>query len=251
MVRVAALYDIHGNLPALRAVLADAEREGVDAFVIGGDVAAGPMPRETVERLMRLGEQARYVMGNADREVLEARDRSPSTSDEADPGERITRFAAESISPRQRDFLAAFRPSVTLELEGLGRVLFCHGSPASDTEILTRITPERRLRAVLGGVEAALVIVGHVHQQYDRSFDVRRVVNAGSVGLPYEGATGAYWALLGPDVKLRRSEYDIDHALREMRAACPDTDEWLSESLIEPADPDDVTELFESQARST
>ena len=250
--RVAALYDIHGNLPALRAVLADAEREGIDAFVIGGDVASGPMPRETIERLMELGSRARFVRGNSDREVVDAHDRHIGVSEANDPALRPAVFAAACISSDQRDFLAGFPPTVELDLKALGGVLFCHGTPRSDSEIITRLTPEQRLRELLEGVEQPVVVCGHVHQQFDRQVDRWRVVNAGSVGVPYEGAPGAYWAQLGERVELRRTEYELAPALAELRASgFPELDEMLKESLLEPLDPAEVAEFFERQAQGT
>ena len=248
--RVAALYDIHGNLPALRAVLADVAREGVSAFVIGGDVAAGPLPRETIDQLIALSPRARFVRGNADREVVEAYDRGITSLDEVeDPASRAAAIAASGISRSQRDFLAGFAPTVGLEVDGLGPVLFCHGSPRSDTEIITRLTPGDRLSELLGAVEERVVVGGHIHQQMDRRVGRWRFVNAGSVGIPYEGGAGAYWALLGPGVELRRTDYDLERGLEELRAGgCPDLDEMLKESLLEPVDPDEVSEFFERQA---
>jgi predicted phosphodiesterase len=248
--RVGALYDIHGNLPALRAVLADAAREDFDALVIGGDVAAGPLPGETLDELMALGDRARFVCGNADREVVSAYDENRTElGDEADPAIRSAIFTASRISRSQRDFMAEFVPTVTLDVEGLGPTVFCHGSPRTDTEIITRVTPDERLREILGGTDAAVVVGGHTHQQFDRSIDGWRVVNAGSVGMPYEGSRGAYWALLGPDVELRRTEYDVERAVAELRAGgFPDLNEMLKESLTEPMDPDEIAEFFERQA---
>jgi putative phosphoesterase len=222
-VSVAAISDVHGNLPALEAVLDEIERLGVDAIVCCGDVAAGPLPRETCERLMTLN-GARFVRGNADRE----------------PGD----WAGAQLEPRHLDFLASFEDTVTLDVEGLGSVLFCHGTPRSDEEIVTAITPEPRLAAVMTGAE--VVVCGHVHVQFDRRAGATRVVNAGSVGLPYEGRPGAYWALLGPDVELRRTEYDLGAAISRMRAGGhPDLDELLRESLVDPTPADEVTRFFE------
>jgi putative phosphoesterase len=224
-VSVAAISDVHGNLPALEAVLDEIEHAGVDAIVCCGDVAAGPLPRETCERLMAL-DGIRFVRGNADRE----------------PGD----WAAAQLERRHRDFLASFEDTVTLDVNGLGRVLFCHGTPRSDEEIVTAITPEMRLAAVMGEPGADVVVCGHVHVQFDRRAGATRVVNAGSVGLPYEGRPGAYWALLGPDVELRRTEYDLDAAIERMRAGgYPDLDEMLRESLVEPTPADEVTRFFE------
>jgi predicted phosphodiesterase len=249
---IAALYDIHGNLPALRAVLADATRQGVDAFVIGGDVAAGPLPSETIDQLIALNAHARYVRGNADREVVDAYDAGlTSVGAEQDPARRAAAFAAARISPTQRDFLAAFAPTVEVHLEGLGPTLFCHGSPRNDAEIITRITPDDRVVEILEGLDPAVVVCGHTHQQFDRRVARGRIVNAGSVGAPYEGRPGAYWALLAPDVEVRRTEYDLEQALEELRAGgFPDLDEMLRESLLDPADPDEVAEFFERQAET-
>ena len=247
---VAALYDIHGNLPALQAVLGDAARSGAEAIVVGGDVAAGPLPAATIDQLMALGERARFVRGNADREVVEAYDaglRDPIA--EADPALRAAAFAASRISPRQRGFLASFAATVGLEIDALGPTLFCHGSPRSDTEVITAITGDQRLRGILGGIDEPTIICGHTHRQFDRRIDGWRMVNAGSVGMPYEGRAGAYWALLGHEVELRRTEYDLDRALADLRAGgFPDLDEMVRESLLEPLDPDEVAEFFERQA---
>lgn len=247
--RVAALYDVHGNLPALRAVLADVAREGVRDVVVGGDVAAGPLPRETIEQLMALGARARFVRGNADREIVESYDQGNLVEAEQDPAKRVAAFAASRISRDHRDFLAGFARRLVLDLEGLGPTLFCHGSPRSDTEDITTATSSDRLRGILDGVEQRVVVCGHTHRQFDRHVGGWRVVNAGSVGVPYEGRPGAYWALLGPGVVLRRSEYDLDGALAELRAGgFAELDEMLHESLLEPMDPDEVAVLFERQA---
>jgi predicted phosphodiesterase len=248
--RVAALCDIHANMPALEAVLAEVEREGVDALVLGGDVAAGPLPLETVEALMALGPRARFVRGNADREIVEAFDEGRTESEiEQDPAQRAAAFAAGRLSRPHRDFLAGFADTIELELDGLGATLFCHGSPRSDTEILTAVTPPERLKEVLREVKQPVVVGGHTHQQFDRRVGHTRMVNAGSVGVPYEGRAGAYWALLGPGVELRRTDYDLERALPVLRAGgFQDLDEMLRESLIEPADPNWVAEFFERQA---
>jgi predicted phosphodiesterase len=248
-VRVAALYDIHGNLPALRAVLEEVAREDVQTVVIGGDVVPGPLPRETIEDLMSLGGRARFVRGNGERDVVAAYDRGAAPAHEDDEMARAAAFTAAHITREQRGFLAGFEEHVVLDIDNLGAALFCHGSPRSDTEELTTATSEERMRAVLAGVEPRLVVCGHTHRQFDRTIDGCRVINAGSVGMPYEGRTGAYWALLGPLVELRRTEYDLDDALAQMRAGgFAELDEMLRESLLEPMDADEVAAIFERQA---
>jgi predicted phosphodiesterase len=248
--RVAALYDIHANVPALDAVLAELERAGVDRVVIGGDVVPGPLPVETLARLRTLGDRAEFVRGNGDRWVVDAFDASGSMTEQDERPQRPwAAWTAQAIDRRDRDLLASFADRVVLDVDGLGPTLFCHGSPRDDEELLTALTPERRWRSALEGVGELVVVCGHTHAQFDRQLGPWRVVNAGAVGLPYEGRAGAYWVLLGPDVEHRRTDYDLDSALAAMRnGGNPDTDELLRESLVDPADPRKVTELFERQA---
>jgi predicted phosphodiesterase len=247
--RVAALYDIHANVPALDAVLVEVERAGVDTIVVGGDVVPGPMPVETIERLRALSDRAVFVRGNGDRWVVEAFDASGSIGAGEQPWRPWVAWTAEAIDRRDRDLLASFAERAVLDVDGLGPTLFCHGSPRDDEELLTALTPERRWRPALEGVAEAVVVCGHTHAQFDRQPGSWRVVNAGSVGLPYEGRAGAYWLLLGPDVEQRRTDYDVQLARAAMRAGGnPDTDQLMSDLLIEPRDPREVAELFERQA---
>jgi predicted phosphodiesterase len=248
-VRIAALYDIHGNLPALRAVLGEVEREGVRDLVIGGDVVPGPLPGETIALLMSLGARVRLVRGNGEREVVGAFDARAPGEDEQDPATSSAAFTASRIAREQRDFLAGFAERLVLDVDNLGPALFCHGSPRSDSEEITTATSDERLREIVGGAEQGVVVCGHTHRQFDRRIDAHRVVNAGSVGMPYEGRVGAFWALLGPEVELRCTEYDLERALAEMRSGgFAELDEMLHESLVEPMDPDEVAAIFEREA---
>jgi predicted phosphodiesterase len=250
--RVAALYDVHANLPALDAVLSEVEHADPELIVCGGDVVWGPMPVETLERLCALGDRVRYVRGNCDREVVEAFDAAPAESDAPKTlPERWTRWVARQLTAEQRDFLAAFEPQVTASVEGLGETLFCHGSPRRDDEVITMVTNDERLASMLGDVDQDVVVCGHTHIQFDRHVRGKRVINAGAVGLPYEGAPGAFWLLLGPDAQLRRTEYDLDAAVAAMtQPGFPQLDELLKESLLEPVPPTEVAELFERGADS-
>ena len=234
---VAAVYDVHGNLPALDAVLAEIAEIEPELVVVGGDVALGPMPRETLERLLALGRYVRFVRGNADREAAEG---------VGEPGA----WVAAHLSAEQRGFLAGLPLTEHVEVEELGRVVFCHATPRSDEEIVTRVTPESRMAEALAEVEAEVVVCGHVHVRYDRAVAGKRVVNPGSVGLPYEAEPGAYWALLGPAVSLRRVEYDVAAAVEAIRATgFPAAEEMFAETLVTPPPPDEVTEHFERIAR--
>jgi diadenosine tetraphosphatase ApaH/serine/threonine PP2A family protein phosphatase len=129
-------------------------------------------------------------------------------------------------------------------------VLFCHGSPRSDTEMITRITPDERLAPMLEGVDEPIVVCGHTHQQFDRLLGGKRVVNAGSVGLPYEGDAAAFWLMLADgEPELRRTSYDVAAALEQLRAAgLAELDESLDASLAKPVDPDEIAAFFEGQA---
>ena len=158
-------------------------------------------------------------------------------------------WAAARLERRHRDLLASFPERVVVEIEGIGEVLFCHATPRSDEEIVTALTPDDRLREILSDVEQDLVVCGHVHAQSDRRLDSKRVVNAGSVGMPYQGEpVGAFWLLLGPGVEFRRSEYDLGRAVDEFRAIGYPAAEDMAESLLEPPDPAWVADFFERQA---
>lgn len=233
--RLAVLSDIHGNLPALEAVLADLERESFDAMVVVGDTISGPWPVEVFDRLADV--DARFVRGNADREVLER-------------SERFGPLAVWCADRLGEDRLASARAwPLTLELpvDGLGVALVCHSTPRSDDPIYTRATPERELLDLFAEVEADVVLCGHTHIQYDLSLaGGLRLVNAGSVGMPYEGKPGAYWALVGPEVELRCTDYDTAAAVDAVRALGAPIDEPLLSQLLDPPSPEETTAYFES-----
>lgn len=139
--------------------------------------------------------------------------------------------------------------TVELTIDGLGRTLFCHATPTSDELIYTRVTPDDELASIFAGVNVDVVVCGHTHVQFDRTLTTGlRIVNAGSVGMPYEGKRGeAFWALLGPDVDLRHTAYDVVAAGVAMRrTGAPDVDDQLIRYLLEPPDPDEATSFFES-----
>ena len=177
--RVAALYDIHGNLPALEAVLAEVEEAEPDVVVVGGDVVLGPMPSETLELLLGLGERALFVRGNCDRLMNEEVTEGGLNADRA-------RWSAEQLERGQRAWLAGLPDTQSVDVDGLGATLFCHGSPRSDEEILTAISSELRVAEAVAGVSEPVVVCGHTHVQFDRLAAEKRLVNAGSVGMPYE-----------------------------------------------------------------
>lgn len=217
--RVAAIYDIHANLPALEATLQEIRRENVDCIVVGGDVIPGPLPVETIQRLIDLEIPAQFIHGNGDREVL-----AQMSGHETDwfrtaqeEWREPVRWTAQQLEARHQRWLEAWPSACRIDVPGLGTVLFCHATPRNDTEIFTRLTAEDRLLPIFDGLGVSVVVCGHTHMQFDRRVGATRVVNAGSVGMPF-GSPGAYWALLGPDVQLRHTCYDLAQAAHRIRA---------------------------------
>jgi predicted phosphodiesterase len=243
--RVAALYDIHGNLPALDAVLAEPDVATADAILLGGDVLAGPMPAQVLRRLAALGERVAWIAGNTEREMFEQRGGDQAAGELWD---RRAAWCAAQLGAAELATVAAWPATAVLEVDGLGPVCFCHASPRSDSEIFTAISPPERVAPMLAGTPQATVVCGHTHVQFDRSFGDRRVVNAGSVGMPYEDLPGARWCLLGPGVDLRRTEYDLAAAAEAIRSTgVPDPDE-LAEVVARPPGAEEATRFFESSA---
>jgi predicted phosphodiesterase len=231
--RIAALYDIHGNLPALDAVLADVRKARVDRIVVGGDVLPGPMPRETMARLQSLDVRTDFLRGNGDRETLEESPDRPSRIPES--GRRQLRWCRAQLDDSQRAAVAAWPPHVRLEVAGIGAVLFCHATPRSDEEVVTHLMPEPLLRPIVEGA-ADLVVCGHIHVQFDIMVGRTRFVNAGSVGMPFE-KPGACWLLLDGGVSLRRTTYDLTAAAADVRRTeFPDAEQFASVYILEPPD---------------
>jgi predicted phosphodiesterase len=222
-VRVAALYDVEGNVPALEAVLAELEDIEPDAIVFGGDLFCGGQPMEVVD-LARSARGARFLLGNADR------------LDEPNVAYHVGRLRED-----QRDFVAGFPEKLEI-----GGTLYRHGSPRSVDELVTMLTPVEELREMLDGIEQKTVVIGHTHMQFDRVVDDIRIVNAGSVGAAWEAEPGAYWALVeDEDVELRRTAYDIEAALRLLPRDDPNRD--MREHWIRgPHDPVAIAQQIES-----
>ena len=222
--RVAALSDIHGVLPALEAVLAEPDVAAADLVVLTGDLAAGPQPTETLDVLRDLGDRALWVRGNADRELVAYR-----RSDQTPMPDEITPWAAEQLRDDQLEVLAGLPLSATVDIDGLGSAVFCHATPRDDEEVVLVDSRPARWAEVFADLEASVraVVCGHTHMPFARLADRRLVVNPGSVGMPYGGA-GAHWGLLGPGVELRVSEFDLDRACDRIAAESgyPDAREW-------------------------
>jgi len=233
--RVAVISDIHGNAVAFEAVVNELAEHGVDLVVFGGDLTWGPLPLETLAVLAEVPVRAVYVRGNAERALLEGA---------SEPTER-ERWLGELHGPEERALLEGFEEQASVEVAGLGSVRFCHGSPRGDEELVTPETPVERMRALSAGIDERVLVTAHTHLQFDRSVDGLRSINAGSVGMPYEGRHGAFWALLGPDVDLRRTEYSLDRAAELYRASGDPLAEQMVEMLVTPPTREEVIEHAE------
>ncbi len=228
--RIAVLADVHGNLPALEAVLAEVDRIGVDRIVLLGDIAGGPMPAQTLDVLASLGDRAVWVHGNGERELVAGFDGEVVTG----PAGDTVAACVPLIEQRHRALIADLPMTVTIDIDGLGPTLFCHATPRRDDEFVLVDSPIQRWEQVLHGVAEQVVICGHTHMPFDRLVNQRRVINPGSVGMAY-GPAGAYWALLGPTVQLRRTAYDLHTAAERIaRSGYPDAAGWASEYVLNP-----------------
>jgi putative phosphoesterase len=241
--RVAAIYDIHGNLPALEAVLQEFHQAEVDCVVVGGDVVPGPMPRETLACLLSLDIPVQFIQGNGEVAVL-------AQMSGMDPGPlpaqalEAVRWNAQQLTPEHQRLLASWPKTLQLNIDGLGRVLFCHATPRNENECFTRLTPEDRLLPIFQGLDVSLVVCGHTHMQFDRSIGGVRVVNAGSVGMPF-GEPGADWLLLGPRVQLQHTDHDLAKAAARIRGTSyPQAEEFAARYVLQPPSAEAMLQAF-------
>jgi diadenosine tetraphosphatase ApaH/serine/threonine PP2A family protein phosphatase len=219
--RVAALYDVHAMPWALEAVLG--EVGDVDAIVLGGDYLYGPCPRETVARVRSL--DAHAVRGNCE--------------DLAEDWER------GELAPGDLEWLQSLPLAVRVD-----GILYCHAAPEDNTPITTAITPDEAVLETFAGVDGT-VVIGHTHHQFDRRIGSLRVVNAGSVGMAYEGDVAAYWTLLEDgEPSFRRTPFDVERAVRETRAsAWPHAESFVGENLLVALDRDEAIASLEGRRR--
>jgi putative phosphoesterase len=241
--RVAAIYDIHANLPALEAVLQEIRQAEVDQIVVGGDVLPGPMPRETIACLLDLDIPVQFLEGNGDR-VVRAQMAGTESAEVPEQFREVVRWNAQQLDPEYEQLLASWPKTLRVQIPGLGEILFCHATPRNDTEVFTRLTSEDRLLPVFEGLNASVVVCGHTHMQFDRTIGSVRVVNAGSVGMPFE-KPGAYWLLLGPDVRLRQTSYDLAKAAERIRdTQYPQARDFAARNVLQPPTEEEMLEAF-------
>lgn len=240
---VAVLYDIHANLPALEVVLQEVRGLGVSQIVIGGDVLPGPMPYESLLQLCRLDIPVQFIYGNGEVAVLEVlKGREPTA---VPPQYRpVIQWTAQQLGQECMECLHAWPATLRFEVAGLGEVLFCHATPRNENEIFTSLTPQEQLLPIFDEAQAPIVICGHTHMQFDRLVGKTRVVNAGSVGMPF-GKPGADWLLLGPGIQLRHTDYDLANAAERIRkTSYPGAINFVNDHVLQPPSEEQMLRLF-------
>lgn len=251
--RVAALYDIHGNVPALYATLAELEVVKPDLIVIGGDIISGPMPVQTLEMLFQLDTPVQFIRGNGDREVVLTFDGEALALEMSDSVREITSWVAEQLNRSHRDFLAQLPLTYTLEREDFGDVLFCHAIPTNDEDIFTPLTSDAVVATYFEGTQQRTVICGHTHVQFECRLGDLRILNAGSVGMPFADKPGAYWLLLDGDrYEHRFTPYDVEAAAKQTASTnYPQAQQFAKENVRKIPTAQEAMEFLEAIAQKT
>jgi putative phosphoesterase len=216
--RVAALYDVHAMPWALDAVLAILD---ADAIVIGGDFLYGPYPGETLRRVRAL--DAVVLRGNCEESPLE--------------------YERDVLSDEELEWAAGL--PLAVELDG---VVYCHATPTDNLPSTTAATPDAVVEELFAGVSGT-VVIGHTHHQFDRRIGDLRVVNAGSIGMPYEGDVAAFWALVEDGEPCHmRTPIDIERAVAGLRASTwPGAEEFIAENVLVAVARDEAIASLESR----
>lgn len=249
--RIAVLSDVHGVVSCLDAVLAEDDVRSADLIVVTGDIAAGPQPDAVIDRLLSLGDRVLLVRGNADRDLVTMA--TGGTPPDGTP--EIDVWAAEQLSASHVALLAGLLHPVTVELRDVGGVLFCHGTPRDDNEVVLVDTRPSRWSEALGDVpdDVRIVCCGHTHAPFARLVDRRWIVNSGSTGMPY-GSAGVAWVMLdSTGVQLRSTAIDLQAVARDTVASStyPGVQEWVDSYVLNPpSDLDALTAFAERDGRS-
>jgi len=241
--RLAVLNDIHGNLPALEAVLDEVREAAVDRIVVGGDVVLGPMPRQVLQRLLRLDVPVDFIYGNCEVALLDhVAGRIPRAVPEA--FHPLIRWNAEQLDRTECEIIASWPMTLRQTVSPIGPILFCHATPRNENEIFTERTPVDRLIPLFEPLHVALAVCGHTQMAFDRAIGRTRVVNTGSVGMPF-GEAGAHWVLIGPDVELRHTRYHLESAAdRIRRSGYPAAEEFAANYVLNPPPAETVLEAY-------
>lgn len=241
--KVAAIYDLHGNLPALEAVIKDIYQEKVDCIIMGGDIVPGPMPYETLSYLLSCDIPIEFIQGNGEVDAL-LEMRGIGASRVPKQFREVVKWSAKQLQPKYEEVLSSWKKTLQVSIEGLGEVLFCHATPRDDNEIFTRLTLEDKLLPIFSKLNVDVVVCGHTHMQFDRMIGKVRVVNAGSVGMPF-GKQGADWLILESDIKFCHTIYNLDEAIdRILSTEYPQVKEFVNSYIKEPPSEELMLKLF-------
>lgn len=244
---VACLFDIHGNLPALEAVLDEVLQSEADHILVGGDLIPGPFPRECIDLLRSLELPIEYIIGNGDRETLIAK-RDGVSGAVPEYFHEAMRWNAAQLTDQDASAITQWPLTRRLHVGGIGDVLFCHATPRNDSEIFMRTTSDATLKEIFEPLGVHAVVCGHTHMQHQRTVGTTRIINAGSIGASFQGP-GAYWALMGPTVQLRRTYYDVERAAARVRATnYPQKEEFAATSILQPPTEEATLKLFANAA---
>ena len=244
---VACLFDIHGNLPALEAVLEEVLQSEADHVVVGGDVVPGPFPRECLDLLYSLSLNVDFIVGNGERETITAMRDGVSSAVPAYFHDAM-RWNAAQLTEHDAKRISTWPLTKRLHVGGIGDVLFCHATPRNDSEIFMRTTADTTLLPIFEPLGVHAVVCGHTHMQHQRTVGTTRIINAGSIGASFQGP-GAYWALMGPTVQLRRTYYDVERAAARVRATdYPQREEFAATSILQPPTEEATLKLFANAA---
>ncbi|MET1249947.1 metallophosphoesterase family protein [Sporolactobacillus sp. STCC-11] len=235
MMKIAALYDIHGNYPALKAVLHELEHVKPDRIVIGGDLISGPMPVQTLNCLLNLRDKINvtFIRGNGDREVVEASQGSQLLHI-SEEGREATKWVAKNLTHQDLYFLSNLDDVASIHVDAFGNVLFCHATPKNDHDIFTPLTPKKRIKELFAEVDQSVIVCGHTHIQFEMELEEVSIFNAGSIGMPFAKQPGAYWLLIDSDqIEFKRTTYDFEKAALEISAVhSPGAEEFINTNVL-------------------
>ncbi len=215
-------------------------------MVIGGDVVQGPMPRERLLLLLKLDLPIQFLAGNGELAVqAEAEGRDSGV---AEPQRRGVQWNTGQLTTRELELLQTWPQTLRLRTPALGEILFCHATPHNPNDLITRLTPDAEMAAIFAEAGADVLVCGHTHMQFDRTLGDFRVVNAGSVGMPF-GPPGACWLLLGDKIELRRTKYDLEAAAELIRqSAYPEAASFAASNVLTRPSEKQMLEAFGPRA---
>ncbi|MFT8363321.1 MAG: metallophosphoesterase family protein [Sporolactobacillus sp.] len=247
--RIAALYDIHGNFPALKAVLDELNDLKPDRVVIGGDIVSGSMPVQTLECLLNLKRNVKvtFIQGNGDREVIEA-SKGLELNGLSEQGKKKQRWVAEQLTEKQIEFLSSFERTASIHVDNMGNILFCHATPFSDSDIFTPESDIKRIGQLFEAVEQPIIVCGHTHMQFKLELEKKVIFNAGSVGMPFAKRSGAYWFFIDSDqatINFKQTFYDLNLASKLLRTSGdPYVEEFVNHNLLHVPTPREAMEML-------